>query len=277
MKIQQLKIMNSNKINISHNKNLNIQGNNITNQTFIGHPYSTFQKVDFSLRKTNKYKEILLGDKTIEGPLLRNVILNEVFNKFIYISKVNSFLPTVRICGYFSSLSSIRQKSETNDFALLELEEKEKVIKMVKMGFKVKIILILDASIILNMAYTCEQYIERCKDLYRSIQNLEKKYPNLQIVVNSMENVTCGYIFDSLLVVQTDKYDINARTLSYNNTLIHSNKHVVECEIKSFDKAFYELLWHMNSEKEFYQFENTSDFVFEVSKIRFQNYLKSKE
>lgn len=277
MKIVRLMETNSDKIKIiiKNNKDCIIKDNIIYFQGNTTKYYNPDIKVDFSLRETAEYSELLYRKQTMYGALSRNVFLEDTINRFIHISKVNGYEPTVRICGYFTSLSSIRQKSENSDLALLELEEKNNLINMVKLGFKVKLILILDARTILTLGYTLEQYNERCQDLYRSIKMLEVKYPNLEIVVNDKNNITCGYIFDSILLVQTDKYDLNSFTLNYNKTEIDSRKIVLENEIKIFDENFNRLSLAMKGINQMLQSGNISESVLNISQIRRDNYLKT--
>lgn len=203
-------------------------------------------------------------------------MIYEKFNKFTAISTFNNYSPIIRVNGYFSSLSSIRQLSDKDDLSVLELEEKKNLIKMVRFGFNVKIILILDVSIVINLGYTIEQYIERYKNLVDTIKRLEKNYSNLEIVINDYNNLPCGYILDTVLLIHSSKYNFNSVMKNYNNTLFESNKKIIENEILNFDREFKRLSNNMNIMRGMMKCEKISDVVLNTCEARYHKYMSDK-
>lgn len=276
MKKQKLKKMNLNNvinIYIKNNKNCKFEGNSI-NVFLDRKTHKANNTIDYSLRLSHKYDELLETNKIINSAIERNYMIFDKFNKFIKISTLHDFSPTVRANGYFSSLSSIRQLSDTDDLSVLELEEKKNLIKMVELGFNVKIILILDVSMIMILGYTIEQYLERYKNLVETIERLERKYSNLEIVINDYNNMPCGYILDTLLLIQSSKYNFNSITQNYNNTLFESDNKIIENEILNFDREFKRLSDNMNIIRAMMQCEKISDVVLNTCEVRYRNYIE---
>lgn len=119
--------------------------------------------IDWTLRNSEKYKELYEFNYKEKNTLRREIKLREKLQKFIFYSEKNSFVPTIRIYAYFSAFSTIRQSYETDDLSQLEIEENALFIRLVELGFKVKVIISLQAELIIRQGYSIEQYEEKEK------------------------------------------------------------------------------------------------------------------
>lgn len=228
-------------VKIENNKNTEITGNRIFTRDTINNIYlrtiDHFEdsEDDVSSRGASylnsQPSELLTGkEKRVE----KNV---DIFSRFHFHHKDDSYKPTVRVYGLFSNLSSNRDKTVSyDDYNLLMLNEKSLLEEFVSMGFLVKVCISLDFEIIVNVwGYNVEQLKSRVNNLCDNLFSLQKLYKNLFVSFDTHNRLDSTFILgDSIL--------IRAITASpregYQTTLYEENMYIVSNAIRTFDDIF---------------------------------------
>lgn len=266
------------KINLNNNTNTSIKGNligNFSNNIIIQNNFDIDKiSIDWTLRESMKFNELLENKLLITNAIQRTVILNEKIEKIIKYSNLYGYKPICRLYGCFTTFSTIQQKSDKSDLAQLELYEKDNIISFVKNDFLVKVIISLDTNMIFsNNAYTKEQYIERCIDLVQTIKSLNK-YENLQIVFDKRNTLDSIYIIDTLLTAKSYNALLDETIQNYSVTLFDSDKHIIETEINTFDKKFNNLLVENQILKNFYHVDTVVELFETIYESRMESWFK---
>ena len=232
--------------------------------------------IDWTLRNSEKYKELYEFNYKEKNTLRREIKLREKLQKFIFYSEKNSFVPTIRIYAYFSAFSTIRQSYETDDLSQLEIEENALFIRLVELGFKVKVIISLQAELIIRQGYSIEQYEERSKNLVNTIKNFNiKQYKNLQIVIDEYQSHDSTLILDTILIIKSDYLQFVGNNFQY--TLFESDRTILKNEILEFDKKFDELYFRNYSSKLLFKIKDDFDFVKYISNTRKNSYIENQQ
>lgn len=232
--------------------------------------------IDWTLRNSEKYKELYEFNYKEKNTLRREIKLREKLQKFIFYSEKNSFVPTIRIYAYFSAFSTIRQSYETDDLSQLEIEENALFIRLVELGFKVKVIISLQAELIIRQGYSIEQYEERSKNLVNTIKNFNiKQYKNLQIVIDEYQSHDSTLILDTVLIIKSDYLQFDGNNFQY--TLFESDRTILKNEILEFDKKFDELYFRNYSSKLLFKIKDDFDFVKYISNTRKNSYIENQQ
>lgn len=232
--------------------------------------------IDWTLRNSEKYKELYEFNYKEKNTLRREIKLREKLQKFIFYSEKNSFVPTIRIYAYFSAFSTIRQSYETDDLSQLEIEENALFIRLVELGFKVKVIISLQAELIIRQGYSIEQYEERSKNLVNTIKNFNiKQYKNLQIVIDEYQSHDSTLILDTILIIKSDYLQFDGNNFQY--TLFESDRTILKNEILEFDKKFDELYFRNYSSKLLFKIKDDFDFVKYISNTRKNSYIENQQ
>lgn len=269
------------KINLSNNSNTTLKDNLIgvfTDNIFIQNDPS-FDKIniDWSIRESSKFDELLENRLIIKNAIQKNIILNEKMDKVIKYSNLYRYSPECRLYGCFTAFSSIQKKSDKSDLAQLELYEKNNIISFVKNGFAVKAIVSLDINMIFsNNAYTKEQYLERCSDLYQTIKSLEK-YKNFQVVFDEGNTLDSMYIIDTLLLVKSYNALFDDSIKNYSTTVFESDMNTLEIAIRTFEKKFNELKCENKIIKKFYYTNTTLELFDSLYKNRMSNWFVNRK
>lgn len=261
------------QLNITNNKNLNLEDNRIILTDGI---YVNKNRIDWTLRNTDKYKELYEYNYKERDVLRREIKIGEKMRQFILYSQINGFVPTIRIYAYFSSFSTIRQFYEKDDLSQLELEENALLKKCVELGFKVKVIVSLQVELIMRQGYSIEQYEERSKDLMNTINFFNtRQYKNIQIVIDQYQSHDSILIFDTILMIKSDYLQFDGGNFKY--TLFESDKTILQNEIFEFDKKFDELYFYNHTSKSSLKIETDFDYIKHVAEIKKNRYLGPKD
>lgn len=264
------------KINLSKNKNSQIIGNQ------IGTIYNNYNsnimpniKVDLTLRESKKFDDLFENKRIENSPIFRHESENLKFEQIIKLSQLYNYSPVLRVYGCFTSLSSIRQKTETSDLAQLELLEKSNILKFIESNFETKIIISLDENMIFsNNRYNVEQYTERCKDLINTI-TAYKDYKNLKIVIDFGNNLDAMYIFDTILICYLPTMLFDSDKITYGQAIFDSEINSLISKIKTFDERFSLLEGLNNDVCKFMNFENKNTFFHYIVKYRKNKYFNN--
>lgn len=257
------------EINIIRNKNLRIEGSRIL---ILDKNKVNANKIDWTLRNSNKYTDLYESNFKEKDILRREIKIGEKLRKFAFYSKINYFVPTIRIYAYFSSFSTIRQGSDTDDLSQLELEENFMFKKFVELGFNVKVIVSLQTELIVRQGYSIEQYMERIQNLANTIEYFNtKQYKNLEIVIDEYQSRDSILVLDTILLIKSDYLQFDGNNFKY--TLFESDKAILQNEILEFDKKFDELYFKNQYLKSSYQIDSSFNFINYVAEIRKNRYL----
>jgi hypothetical protein len=112
-----------------------------------------------------------------------------------------NFHPIIRLHGPFSALSTIRQKSETADIAILELSEKEILTELFDLGCIIKVICTLDVEHAFHAGYSLEQLNERISDLCRTFDAFGER-GNFYFAIDNHMIIGSTWIVDSSLLIE---------------------------------------------------------------------------
>lgn len=258
---------------IQDNNNLVIEGNRI----IICEGIQLYRNsIDWTLRDSGKYKELYESNYRENSTLQREIKLREKLQKFIFYSEKNRFVPTIRIYAYFSAFSTIRQSYETDDLSQLEIEENALFIRLVELGFRVKVIISLQTELIIRQGYSIEQYEERSKSLVNTIKNFNaKQYKNLQIVIDEYQSHDSTLILDTVLIIKSDYLQFDGN--NFQCTLFESDRTILKNEILEFDKKFDELYFRNYSSKLSFKIKDDFNFVQCISNMRKNRYIENQE
>lgn len=267
------------KINLSKNKNSQFMNNQIgiVNNIFNCPDMFLSKEIDLSLRNSGRFNELFETKRIINTPLTRHELENEKFERIIRLSQLYNYSPTLRIYGCFTSISSIRQKTETSDLAQLELLEKNNILKFIECNFEIKIIVTLDANMIFsNNIYNAEQYDERCNDFINTIKRY-KDYKNLKIVIDNQNSLETMFIFDTILICYLPIILFDNQNITYGQAIFDSNINNLLNKIDVFDKRFALLEKQNNDMRGFMDFQNQEKFFSYIMDQRKNNYFKGNE
>lgn len=258
-------------INLSKNKNSVITGNQIgvifNNTDFI----LSNEKIDLKLRESGKFNE-LFENQCIKCSPLYMEYFNMKIEQLIRLSQLYNFAPILRVYGYFTSLSTARQESESSDLAQLELLEKKNLLKFILNNFETRIIINLDLNMIFsNDRYTKEQYDERCKDLINTIKYYDN-YKNLKIVIDSECALESMFILDTLLICYMPILFFDSTRSTYRQVIFDSELSNIINKIKLFDQRFIQLEKINNEMRKFMNASERYMFFDNCIKIRTDNY-----
>lgn len=226
-----VRIENNSASNISHNKILTRDVNNIflnLGYPIPAEPAECFSRGDFDFD---------LETGLISGAHNRVVNNVEIFSRFIHHYRNSGHRPTVRVYGLFSSLSTNREKKNTTtDYDLLVLEEKSLLEAFVKQGFRVKACISLDVDEIFDSwGYTAQQFKDRLIDLSANLLALETNNKNLSVTFDTHNRMESTFILGDSVLIRA--VTIN-RGAGYNTTLYSKERVTVDRAIQTFDDAF---------------------------------------
>ena len=259
------------KLTIKQNSNSHIcvnQGNIlVTNFHSLGPHSKCYQPL--GLRESSSFSELIQPQsRFLTTSLSRAYTLNEIYEKYLAATCQLHEIPTLRLCGFFSALSSIRQQNDISELSTLEKDEKTLLIKYIEQGGHTKIILNLDMDLIMHLSYSPEQYIHRADDLYNTLVRLER-YPNLEIVLDYSQNITPLHIFDNLVAFKGDMHSINSQDTTYTHSYITSDIFEINCLIDEYDQKFEELRNNLAFNMGMYHSDTLSQFIRTLSNFWF--------
>ncbi len=227
------------KIIIKNNNGLQLNNSIIISGDVTINNY--IEKSDSHLFYNTKFNDIILKESILMNSCEdRTKLLNTKLEQLIFCSKQTGVIPTIRIYGYFTSFSTLRQPSETSDIAKLELLEKENLINIAEQGFNIKAIVILDIDRICSSYYSKEQCVARYNDLYDTMYRLKEK-TNVELVFDEKPVLNSLWILDSLIKIEAFNIDIDSKKLNYNTTFFDSNFSSICYSIEKFDIQFEKL------------------------------------
>lgn len=264
------------KIIFARNKNSQFIGNQIGIIYNDYHLISIPNKdIDLTLRNSGKFDDLFEMKHIVNSPVIRHELENIKFEKMIKISQLYNYSPTLRVYGCFTSLSSIRQKSETSDLACLELLEKSNLLKFIECNFETKIIISLDENMIFsNNSYDVEQYDRRCEDLINTISHY-KDYKNLKIVVDNQNSLESMYIFDTILICFLPIILFDTEKITYGQAIFDSDMNNLINKIKIFDERFLLLEKYNNDMCKLMNFQSKNKFYSHIMEYRKNSYFNS--
>ena len=240
------KVIGAKKIDLSSNicvkdsSDITITGNQFNQSVtyvFDGFTYSCDDDISHSTIATN-FKPSMANNKTDRA--LLNI---DYIERFIFECNRQSIIPTIRCYAFFSHISSIRTRNDTNEYNQLVLAEKDLFDKMLDLNFRIKLIVCLDIPIILVKWYdNINETIGRITDLTDRVDDICNK-KNIEIVIDDMNCLDGQFILhDCLHIHALDSDPIN----KYSITKYETNKSVIQNSIKIFDDR-YKYLSHANS------------------------------
>lgn len=257
------------KINFSKNKNSQFIGNQfgtIFNNYNI--PNIPYKDINLSLRESGKFDELFESQCKKSSPLYLE-FYNSKIEQLIKLSQLYKYSPVLRVYGCFTSLSTIRQTSETSDLAQLELLEHRNLLKFIECNYETKIIISLDTNMIFsNNRYNVEQYNVRCENLINTIKKY-KDYKNLKIVFDSGNTLETMYILDTLLICYMPSILFDNEKITYSEVVFDSEINYIINKIKLYDERFIQLEKTNNDLCKFMNFNN--------KEILFQHIKNSRE
>lgn len=263
------------KIVFSKNRNSSFIGNQIgiVNNYFNMLPDVVVDTdIDFSLRESGKFNELFEDKRIVNSPLFRHELENKKFEQIIKLSQLYNYEPILRIYGCFTSLSSIRQRTETSDLAQLELLEKANILKFIEARYETRIIISLDEYMIFsNNRYSAEQYNERCNDILNTLK-LYKDYKNLKVVIDSGNNLEAMYIFDTLVICYLPTLLFDSQNITYGQAIFDSEINNITNKIKIFDSRFSYLLNSNYQVNKLMNFRSKEEFLKYVMERRKNNF-----
>lgn len=232
------------KIVLSKNKNSQFIGNQIgyivNNIDYNTSSLFPDEKIDLTLRESGTFNE-LFENQCIKSSPLYMEYFNIKIEQLIKLSLLNNFEPVLRVYGYFTSLSTIKQETETSDLAQLELLQKKNLLKFIECNFETRVIINLDLNIIFsNNRYNREQYNERCKDLINTIRRYND-YKNLKIVIDKGSSLESMFILDTLLICYMPTILFDSNRATYGQVIFDSELSNIINKINTFDQRFLSL------------------------------------
>lgn len=245
------------KINLSKNKNSQF----IANQ--FGRIYNFYnvpniplkENIDLTLRESGKFDE-LFESQCQKKPPISLEFYNSKIEQLISLSQLYKYNPILRVYGCFTSLSTIRQASETSDLAQLELLENRNLLKFIECNYETKIIISLDTNMIFtDNRYSIEQYNARCENLIYTIKKYND-YKNLKIVIDSGNTLETMYILDTILICYMPAILFDSDKIAYGQVIFDSEINYISNKIKLFDERFIQLEKTNNDLCKFMNFNN---------------------
>lgn len=149
----------------------------------------------------------------------------DILSRFLHATKQLTNKPTIRLYGNFTSLAnSRRSEAGSSDYVTLLLEEVALIDEFIRSGYHVRVIASMDVGYILQTWTSKERLLSRAAALTERIRQLEEKYPNLAVAVDTHNRTHGMFVLGNSLVVRAQNpvhdhgytmttYDIDAQTI----------------------------------------------------------------
>ena len=250
-------------ISVRNSSNIYISGNTINNTVIID-AYGQNDKQD---NKKNVY--IDFTNNRSENKKERAILNIDYLEKFIFESNRQGVCPVFRYYGLFSHLSTLRSKTDFSDYNQLILKEKACFEKMLRLNYKIKLIISLDIPIIITKwGYSYQEAEKRIANLCENIDPMTKDH-NIEIVIDEKNSMDSMYILDKCLLIKALTID---PVKKYSITQYETNPYVIDNIIDEFDKKFAYLRYRNNAVKKILRCDTYSSLIQIVVEGNLENY-----
>ena len=214
-------------------------------------------------------KGLMYEEAIVNSSLERAEKNNDYFEQFIFYSNLRGITPTVRCYAFFSHLSSIRKRSDMNEYNQLILSERDLFHRMMELKFHVKLIISLDIPTILSKWYNdLSSAIDRITDLIENI-DIVCENNNIEVVIDEMNSMDGQFILHNSLFIHALNAD---PTSGYNITKYETDVSVVNNAIRLFDQRFCYLKMANQNVKRHMQTTSMSMFIKHTLDIRIEEW-----
>ena len=253
----------NNCINVKNSKNITISHNKFnTNIIFDSMARSDLKEDTQSIRID--FDECVLYDK------MERALLNvKYMDNFIFECNRKNICPVFRYYGLFSHLSSLRCSSDYSDYNQLILKEKSLFEEMLKLNYKIKLIISLDIPIIVTKwGYTLVETKDRIANLCDNVDFLTKNH-NIKIVIDEKNSMDGMFILDKSILIKATSINPEKK---YNITQYETNKYVIDNTITEFDAKFAYLEFQNNSIRKMFRIDSYSSLIRKIVESRMEYY-----
>lgn len=214
--------------NINSNISLNIF---LESQPPLYNLNRTARNIDPALKKMR----LPQGKLFIADPVEKEIFLLKQLDNLHKTVKRTRLEPTVRILALYSGFCTLWERSNTSDLAQMELQEKDTLIKLVKAGCNVRVIVNLDIYKAISCGFMMGEITTRVSDLCAVCDELSD-YSNFEIAI---ESDMIGYepilILDNVLLNFTSNFE-DRRNYSFSHWTSDSKS--IERTAYEFDLKF---------------------------------------
>jgi hypothetical protein len=225
-------------VSIENNKNATISNININ---FLMTPTEVLLPSPRSLR--NDFHELTAQNSIIEGILEKEICLVSKLESFKYITVKNNLQPIIRQRALFSTFSTLRQSSNTDDLSVLELQEKRILLELAKRGCIFRIILNLDFLKAKIGGYSNEDIAIRIGDLCNVCDDLSDD-KNFQVAIAPYENYEPIWTLDDILIHKQIKWEAKA---NYSSSYWDSDYSAISAFNNRFDQEYNHVMSQMTA------------------------------
>lgn len=217
-------------VSVSHNESCTISINFVVQAPLLS-PNQTAQKINSSLEDMRIPQKQLFFTE----PVGRQIFLLEQLEK-LHKRVVQSYVePVIRNLALYSGLSTLWERSNSTDLAQMEIQEKDILIKLVKAGCAVRLIVNLDIYKALFCGFTKEEIVTRVSDLCATCDEL-LDYKNFEIAL-AMNTIT----YEPILILDSALLNFNSNfepRCNYASSRWTSNRLSIESTSTEFDYLY---------------------------------------
>lgn len=229
---------------------------------------------DNSINGSNSFSALILPHKQINKTAFdRQYNWNIFLEQILKIVQKTHEQPTLRLLMLYSGFCCLWEESNRNDIAMLELQERELLISLVKAGCRIKTLVNLDVDKAFACGFSREDIYTRISDLCM-ICDLLSTYKNFQFAVDFWGTAyEPSAIFEDIIMTQNYNFynsEQNQGTYkgNYTRSIWHSDRDKITTTCEWFDglykdahrqdvtlmkvlnfRSISELIWYIVSEK----------------------------
>lgn len=252
-------------IEITNSQNSDIKNNIIAENLFIVTSNPILQTPH---EASKKYQDLSEEERIIHSPENRLMLLNEKYEILFKLFENDVTKPFIRFHGMYSGLSTHRSQYDTCDISILEKDEQKAIIKLVKNGFPIRMILSLNIKDVLDFGFSLNDIIIRIDNMCEMCSDLQK-YPNFQFVIEEEKSLTSTISFDDKVLM----YQYNFRDAeTYNSSFWTSDRSKVLYFNNDFDAQFHSLYQMYGKMCKIFHIQNYCDYIHLVTSRRIENY-----
>lgn len=252
-------------ITISNSQNSEIRDNIIAENIFI---FDSPTILSTYPEASRKYYDLYEQERVIHSPEDRLLLLNEKYEILFKLFETNVTKPLIRFHGMYSGLSTHRSQYDTRDVCILEREEQKSIIKLVKSGFPIRMILSLNIKDVLDFGFSLDDIINRIGNMCEMCVELQE-YTNFQFVIEEERSLTSTTSIDDKVLMYQYNFK-NAET--YNSSFWTSDPSKVLSFNKEFDIQFRNLYQLYIKMCKIFHIQNYCDYIHLVTSRRVENY-----
>lgn len=256
-------------IEITNSQNSEIKNNIIAENVYIyGASPVLSACAEDGPEMSRRYHDLYEEERVVHSSEDRLLLLNEKYEILFKLFKDDVSKPQIRFHGMYSGLSTHWSLYDNRDICVLEREEQKSIIRLVKSGFPIRMILSLNIKDVLDFGFSLNDIIMRIDNMCEMCTELQQ-YANFQFVIEEEKSLTSTTSIDDKVLMYQYNFK-NAET--YNSSFWTSDYSKISAFNKEFDIQFRNLYQMYSMMRKIINIRDYCDYIHLVLSRRIDNY-----